>query len=69
MFDSTFALCVLGIILFFGCVGFGCWWDLNGYKIKERRRKARQKLIDATNAEVEKKTAAEEALNAAGRRS
>ena len=68
MFDTTFILCALGVVLLFSLIGFGCWWDLNGYKVKERRRLARQKLIDAAIAEAEKRTAAEEALKTAGSR-
>lgn len=68
MFDYILVYCLIGIALFFGVIGFGCWWDLNGYKIKERRRLARQKLIDAALAEAEKRAAAEEAFKAAGKR-
>ena len=54
MFDTTFFMCLLFILIFFGSICFMCWWDLNGYKVKENRRMARQKLIDAANEAKEK---------------
>lgn len=54
MIDSMFAIFLTGALLFISLIVLLSWWDLNGYKVIERRRRARQVIIDKEKRESDK---------------